>query len=124
MWENALQPIPQEWLEDAKPGTLGTTLVIHTEETGFPDLREVRIAFLGVPEDRGSSDQRGTRDASRAVRKELYSLFPGSWDFNVADLGDILPGRDTIDSMAALEELCVEILRCNCIPFVLAGVRT
>ena len=38
MWENALQPIPQEWLEDAKPGTLGRTLVIHTEEAGLPDL--------------------------------------------------------------------------------------
>ncbi|MDA8787854.1 formimidoylglutamase [Schleiferiaceae bacterium] len=121
MWENALQPIPNTWLEDALPGTLGQSLIVHTEERGFPDLREVRIAFIGVPEDRGSSEQRGVRDASRAVRKELYALFPGSWDFKVADLGDILPGRDTIDSMTALEELCVEVLKCQCIPFVLGG---
>ena len=101
MWENALQPIPQEWLEDAKPGTLGRTLVIHTEEAGLPDLRTVRIAFLGVPEDRASPDQRGTRDASRAVRTHLYALFPSSCDFRVADLVDLVPGRDTVDRSAS-----------------------
>ncbi|MGA0247578.1 MAG: formimidoylglutamase [Schleiferiaceae bacterium] len=121
MWEDALQPIPAEWFDDVQPGTLGQVLVAHTEEQGFPDLRDVRVAILGVPEDRGSKAHKGSRDASRAIRKEFYSLYPGSWDFKVADLGDIVPGRDSVDSMAALEALCVEILQCNCIPFILGG---
>ncbi|HAB31328.1 MAG TPA: arginase [Cryomorphaceae bacterium] len=121
MWEDCIQPIPQAWVDASPAGSLGHQLVVHTEAHGFPDLRNVRIAILGVPEDRGSVDQRGARDGSRAIRKELYSLFPGSWDFQIADIGDIVPGRDAIDSMAAMEALCAEMLKCHCIPLVLGG---
>ena len=62
MWEDALQPIPADWFEDVQPGTLGQVLVAHTEERGFPDLRDVRVAILGVPEDRGSKAHKGSRD--------------------------------------------------------------
>tara|TARA_B110000003_G_scaffold108235_1_gene110676 strand:+ start:517 stop:1671 length:1155 start_codon:yes stop_codon:yes gene_type:complete len=121
MWQEVLSPISKELISEFQPGSLGENLNIYSEESNFPDLRNNRVTIIGVPEDRTNLKHKGTSDASNAIRKQLYSLYPGSWEINIADIGNIIPGRDVIDTIAALEEVCVEVIKHNSIPFIIGG---
>ncbi|MFQ3173667.1 MAG: hypothetical protein ACI8W0_000764, partial [Flavobacterium sp.] len=94
-----LKPIDSDTLEEIKKLSsqqLGSKIVFHTDEQ-FPDLNKVNIAIIGVLENRGND--RVTADVDLvAIRKELYSMFPGNWDASIADLGDILSGNSAEDS--------------------------
>jgi hypothetical protein len=111
-----------EWLEPLGPEftaawpheTLGASLLLHAD--GLPDLRGVAVALIGVPEQRAAA-----HDIADSVRRALYPLFWGSWDLRVADLGNLRPGRDRVDTMVAVEELAVEVLQYGCIPVFLGA---
>ncbi|MEY3711287.1 MAG: hypothetical protein RL104_70 [Bacteroidota bacterium] len=111
-----------EWLEslgadftEAWPQeTLGAS--VRKNHGEVPDLRGVAVALIGVPELRG-----GTHDVADSVRRALYPLFWGPWDLQVADLGNLIPGRDRVDTLVAVEELAVEVLQYGCIPVLLGA---
>ena len=121
MWQEVLSPISEDWLQNFEPGSLAESFEVFVDDSNFPDLRNNQITLIGVPEDRSNPTHKGVSEASRAIRKELYSLFPGSWNIKIADIGDIIPGRDVIDTLSALEEVCVEVIKLNSIPFILGG---
>src|SRR5574337_262427 len=67
----------------------GQLISCHTAETGWPALDEIKIAFIGVNEDRRVIQNHGCALAPDAVRENLYRLFQGEWKLKMADLGDI-----------------------------------
>ena len=75
---------------------LGSKIVLHTQDQ-FPDISKVQIAIVGVLEDRRNINMVNEVNLT-AVRKKLYSMFPGNWDASIADLGDILAGDSVEDT--------------------------
>ena len=97
---------------------LGSKVVFHTEND-FPDLSQVKIAIIGVMENRGQFKTEAVQLSH--IRKELYALFPGNWHVSIADLGNILPGNSLEDTYFALQKVTSDLLKRNIIPIVIGG---
>ncbi|HMM11642.1 MAG TPA: formimidoylglutamase [Bacteroidales bacterium] len=98
---------------------LGQTMLLHNET--LPSLEQVKIALIGVKEERGSEDNEGCSLAPDAVRSSLYGLF-GHWStLGIADLGNIRAGFSIDDTYFALSQVVAELLRQNIIPVVIGG---
>jgi len=116
-----LQPVGQDIIQYAKSLSsqhFGRKIVFHTD-VDFPDLSLVKIALIGVSENRGQAME--IEVELQNIRKELYSLFPGNWDASIADLGDILPGNSIEDTSFALSEVAAALMKKKIIPIVLGG---
>jgi arginase family enzyme len=117
-----LEPVDTEILELVQGLTsqqLGSKVVFHTKDQ-FPDLNKINIAVIGVLESRGSGETTENVDLS-AIRKELYTMFPGNWDASIADLGDILAGNSIEDSYFALRKVVSNLIKKKIIPIVIGG---
>jgi len=99
---NFLEPIGEElqhFIKGLASQQLGSKVTFHTRED-FPDLSKIRIAILGVNENRGLNEN--SIDLKHS-REALYSLFPGNWETSIADLGNILAGNAKTDTYFALQ---------------------
>ncbi|WP_026712287.1 arginase family protein [Flavobacterium daejeonense] len=118
-----LEPINDEVLKMLKSLSsqqLGSKVVFHTKEE-FPDLDKVKIALIGVLENRGSDILIDEAEDLSLIRQELYRLFPGNWDATIADLGDILPGNSKEDTYFALRKVVSDLIKKGVIPVVIGG---
>ncbi|MFE3866971.1 formimidoylglutamase [Flavobacterium sp. LS2P90] len=117
-----LKPVDNEILDYISGLTsqqLGSKIVLHTKEQ-FPDLNNIKIAVIGVLENRG--DKNAISDVDLIpLRKELYGLFPGNWDASIADLGDILAGNSNDDTYFALKKVVARLIKKKIIPIVVGG---
>ena len=117
-----LKPLDNEILQlikELSSQQLGSKVVLHTAED-FPDLDKIKIAIIGVLENRGDSHQTEEVDLSH-IRKQLYSLFPGNWDATIADLGNILQGNAITDTHFALRKVVSSLIKKKIIPIVIGG---
>ena len=103
--------------------TLGRKLRIHSAQNGIPDLDDVKIAIIGVLENRNDVNYIGEEFQLHEIRKALYQLFPGSWTAIVADLGDINKGESVEDTYFALKTAIAELVRKNIIPIIIGGTQ-
>ncbi len=100
---------------------LGSKIVFHTKDD-FPDLKKIKIAIIGVLENRG--DKNSIEEVNLdAIRKELYNLYPGNWDVAIADFGDILEGNTETDTYYALHKVVAFLLKNKIIPIVIGGTQ-
>jgi len=118
-----LAPVQSEiidFVKDLSSQHLGSKVVFHSDKE-FPDLNQVKIAIIGVLENRGSgSDQ----DVDlMEIRKAFYALYPGNWHVSIADLGDILPGNSLEDTYFATHKVIARLLKANIIPIVIGGAQ-
>jgi arginase family enzyme len=117
-----LEPIDNEILDLVQGLTsqqLGSKMVFHTKDQ-FPNLDKINIAVIGVLENRGAGGV--TEDVDLfAIRKELYTMFPGNWDASIADLGTILAGNSIEDSYFALRKVVSNLIKKKIIPIVIGG---
>src|SRR5690606_1056762 len=116
-----LQPVEREIVEFVNSLSvhhLGTKVSFHTEES-FPNLDKVRIAVLGVSENRGAEidDERDLK----LFRKEFYRLYAGNWDCKIVDLGDIIQGNSLSDTYFALNQVALELLKKDIVLVVIGG---
>ncbi|WP_452221454.1 formimidoylglutamase [Lacinutrix salivirga] len=100
---------------------LGKQLKIHSKQNGIPDLDDVSIVILGVLENRNDVNYIGEEFHLNEIRKSLYSLFPGSWNTIIADLGDINKGETVEDTYFALQETLTILLQKKIIPIIIGG---
>jgi hypothetical protein len=117
-----LKPLDNEILQFVKEFSsqqLGSKVVFHTAED-FPDLNKIKIAIIGVLENRGDVNQEQEVDLTH-IRKELYALFPGNWNASIADLGDILAGNSSDDTYFALRKVISSLIKKKIIPIVIGG---
>ncbi|WP_163408580.1 formimidoylglutamase [Flavobacterium ajazii] len=98
---------------------LGNKIVLHTHDQ-FPDISKINIAIVGVLEDRRNINMVNEVNLT-AIRKKLYSMFPGNWDASIADLGDVLAGESVEDTYFALKKITSELIKNKVIPIVLGG---
>ena len=121
---NFLSPVPDSVLahnELLSLQALGRRIRIHSEQNGIPDLDNVNIAIIGVLENRNDVNYIGEDFRLDEIRKSFYSLFPGSWSVNIADLGDINKGESVDDTYFALKESVSILVKKNIIPIILGG---
>lgn len=97
----------------------GSKVVFHTEDA-FPDIDKIKIAIIGVLENRGDVNAIEEVDLS-TIRKELYGLFPGNWNASIADLGDIYPGNSVEDTYFALKKVVASLIKKKIIPIIIGG---
>lgn len=117
-----LNPLDNEILQLVKELSsqqLGSKVVLHTDKD-FPDLNKIKIAIIGVLDNRGNKNQTGEVDLLH-IRKELYGLFPGNWDASIADLGNILAGNSSDDTYFALRKVVSSLIKKKIIPIVIGG---
>ncbi len=117
-----LRPLDNEILQFFKGFSsqqLGSKVVFHSAED-FPDLDKIKIAVIGVLDNRGNKNQIEEVDLS-PIRKELYGLFPGNWDASIADLGNILAGNSVTDTYFALKIVVSNLIKKKIIPIVIGG---
>lgn len=117
-----LKPLDNEVLKFVKTLSsqeLGSKIVFHTEQD-FPDLDKIKIAIVGVLENRGDVNHTGEIDLV-SIRKELYGLFPGNWNASIADLGNILAGNSVSDTYFALKKVVASLIKKKIIPIVVGG---
>ena len=121
---NFLSPVPDTVLAHNQllaPLSLGRKIKIHTEQDGIPDLENINIVILGVLENRNDVNYIGEDFNLNEIRKSLYSLFPGSWSTNIADLGDIQKGESIEDTYFALKETLSVLIPKRIIPIIIGG---
>lgn len=117
-----LKPLDNEilqFIKDVSSQQLGSKVVFHTAED-FPDLNKIKIAIIGVLENRGDVNQEQEVDLTH-IRKELYALFPGNWNASIADLGDIYAGNSNDDTYFALRKVVSSLIKKKIIPIVIGG---
>ncbi|WP_147678648.1 formimidoylglutamase [Algibacter pacificus] len=100
---------------------LGRKIKVHSAQHGIPDLEDVEIAILGVLENRNDLNYIGESFDLDEIRNAFYSLFPGSWNVIIADLGDIEQGESVEDTYFALKETISILIKKNIIPVILGG---
>jgi formiminoglutamase len=105
-----------EWRADA----LGDRTRFFSAK-GFPDLDQVQVALLGVPDDPGHANPRSCAQAPDSVRAQFYSLYAPAEGLHLADLGDIRPGATAKDTQYAVAESVAELIRRNIVPVILGG---
>ncbi len=118
-----LTPVSEEVLlhqENLNEQSLGKHIKIHTKTDGVPELKGVQLALIGICENRNSVHSIDSPNFD-TVRKEFYELFPGNWNFSIADLGDIKAGNDVKDTYFVIREIVSILLRKQCIPLLLGG---
>ena len=107
-----------DFVKDLSSQHLGSKVVFHSDKE-FPDLNQVKIAIIGVLENRGSGSDAEVDLTD--VRKEFYSLFPGNWHISIADLGDILPGSSLEDTYFAVRKVIARLLKNGIVPIIIGG---
>jgi formiminoglutamase len=100
---------------------LGRKIKIHSKQYGIPDLDGVKIAIIGVLENRNDVNYIGEDFQLSEIRKSLYALFPGNWHQSVADLGDIQKGETVEDTYFALQTTVTILIEKNIIPVIIGG---
>ncbi len=102
---------------------LGRKIRIHSSQNGIPELEGVDVAILGVLENRNDVNYIGEEFQLNEIRKSFYSLFPGSWDSVIADLGDINKGESVEDTYFALKTTIAILIKKNIIPIIIGGTQ-
>jgi len=121
---NFLSPVSDSVLAHNQllaPLSLGRKIKIHSETEGIPDLEHVKVAILGVLENRNDVNYIGETFNLNEIRKSLYTLYPGSWTTVIADLGDIQKGETVEDTYFALKETLAILIQRRIIPIILGG---
>lgn len=101
--------------------TIGNRVQAYREDGPFPSFEGVRIALLGVGEERGSLNNRGAAAGPDHIREELYRLRLHQSEVAIVDLGNLIPGHAIADTYAAIAEVTCELLSHRVIPVVLGG---
>ncbi len=118
-----LEPVSKEVLETIEglpDHILGKNIEIFTSKSGFPDISKIKICLIFVNENR-NSHYKISEFNSNEFRKKFYRLYPGNWNFKIADFGDLPSGKNIEDTYFALSEICCELRQNNTIPVIIGG---
>ncbi|WP_310554978.1 formimidoylglutamase [Flavobacterium sp.] len=100
---------------------LGSKIVFHTKDD-FPDLKKIKIAIIGVLENRGIENDSKPVNLNH-IRKEFFGLYPGNWNISIGDLGDIQAGNSKEDTYFALQKITSLLLKNDVFPIVIGGTQ-
>ncbi|MCL2028170.1 MAG: formimidoylglutamase [Bacteroidales bacterium] len=94
---------------------------VYSETDKFPDLDDIDMAIIGVPESRNAWNNAKCNDAPDIIREHFYSLHQGEFKHKIADLGNLKIGQSPTDTYAALADIVGGLIDANILPIVLGG---
>jgi formiminoglutamase len=115
-------PLPDELFSEHS-GSGAFFKSIRSNSDRMPDIKGAHIAIIGVPEERGSENNKGSAGAPDIVRSKLYHLKKGSGTYNIIDLGNLTPGIDLEETNTRLSEVCKFLLEQNTLPLIIGGTH-
>ena len=118
-----LQPVDYEFLQDGSilpKQILGKNILIHTKNSGLPELNGLQIVIIGLSETRNSFFVNDSYKVNN-FRKVFYELYPGNWSLKIADLGDLPNGANVNDTYFAIKEIGYHLKQMNIIPIFIGG---
>jgi len=121
---NYLHPIKNNVIEELSyynDNRFGFNISIHTDDNTPEIEKDIKIAIIGVHEDRDAINNEGSGDDFSIIRKELYKLYSGNWHLKIVDLGNIKKGNSTEDTHFALKQVINFLVKKNIIPIVIGG---
>ena len=95
--------------------------VWFTSKEQEPDLSNIDIAILGVPEARYSANNEGCSTGPDEIRKEFYKLFRWKNDVSILDLGNLILGKTVEDTYAVLSDILAYLFEQKVVPIILGG---
>ena len=110
-----------DFMEEDHGTCLGSAISTYWQGEAFPSLEGVRLALVGVCDDRGSADNNGSAAAPDTVRRKLYPLVQPVDSLEMVDLGNIAPGKSMDDTLFALTEVVFQLLKRNITVMLLGG---
>jgi len=116
-------PIDEDILdafEDVSNRKMGNKIKLHTVGN-FPDLKDVKIALIGVEEDRNAYNNKECSFAPDAIRRCFYQLYHQENMPQIADLGNLKIGKQPNDTYIALSEIMADLIADDIIPVILGG---
>jgi len=109
-----------QWSPDEfHPHSLYRETFFYQGEEEWPD--GIRLALVGVKEDRNAGINMGCAAGPDRVREFLYRLFSLDEHLGLADLGNIEAGETFEDTCFAVNQTCQFLLKRNIIPVILGG---
>lgn len=117
-----LQPLSDDLLIDihkVSNQALGKKVVFHSHQE-TPILEEDTVALLGVLDNRGLNDINSIEDLNE-IRLQFYTMFPGNWNRQIYDLGDIYAGNSIEDTYYVVKTICAELIKKRIIPIIIGG---
>ena len=118
-----LQPVDYEFLQVGSilpKQILGKNILIHTKNSGLPELKGLQIVIIGLSETRNSFFVNENYRANN-FRQVFYELYPGNWNLKIADLGDLPNGANVNDTYYAIKEIGYYLKQMNIIPIFIGG---
>ena len=99
---------------------IGKNIKIHTEKSGLPEIEGTKIAIIGIEEIRNSFFPTEKYNLEN-FRKAFYRLFPGNWDFQISDLGNLPNGAEPEDTYFAIKEISIHLRQLNIVTVIIGG---
>ena len=119
-----LSPVNEDlisYAEGLSQHSIGAKVKFNSVSNGLPDLTDVQVAIVGIRENRLAEFYEDNLLNFDGIRRAFYSLFPGNWHVNIADLGDIQQGDSVKDTYFAVEKTVAELVKKDVIPVLLGG---
>lgn len=110
MLNDFLTPVNEElknFAESQDRFSIGNFVKFDLDESA----EEKAVVIIGVKETRGAGENCNSKLDFFGIRKALYQLRKGDWDWNLYDLGDIEAGADLSDTYYAFLKIQQEILK-------------
>jgi arginase family enzyme len=102
------------------PYQLGNTILINQNNNEL-NFENVKVAIVGITEQRNAVNNFGTNKAPDLVRSEIYKLSSFNNPTVIADLGNINEGASARDTYYALGKVVEYCLKKEIIPIVIGG---
>jgi formiminoglutamase len=101
-----LEPVQINFDFETAPdfGNIGGFIEVHTQEYS-PDVDLADIVIIGVEEERLAINNEGVKYGPNEIRTAFYKLFPGQWQKNIVDLGNIKIGKTPLDTFDNVSQL-------------------
>lgn len=93
----------------------------YTNKDEEVSLDDVKLAILGVPEDRYVFKNEGTGFAPNEIRKEFYKLFHWKKQAKIIDLGNLKIGKTVEDTYEILSDVLAFLIENKVLPIILGG---
>jgi formiminoglutamase len=93
----------------------------YTNKNEEVSLEDVKLAIVGVPEDRYVFKNEGTAFAPNEIRKEFYKLFHWKKQVKILDLGNLKVGKTVEDTYEVLSDVLAYLIENKVVPIILGG---
>ena len=120
---DSLIPVSEEVLSSLSflpKQIIGKNIKIHTKKSGLPEIEGTKIAIIGIEEIRNSFFPT-EKYSLENFRKAFYRLFPGNWDFQISDLGNLPNGAEPEDTYFAIKEISIHLRQLNIVTVIIGG---